>query len=120
MTTSPLTNGSTERNRRQWSRYQIDEEILLTLGAEGRSYACVIQDISLGGVKLRLKEAVASAGAVQMNHPASGTISGQCVWQSSSAMGIVLGFTQRSLDLVFHCINALPNSMEQGAAQQAA
>ena len=41
-------------NRRQWPRYALREPESFTVAADGRIGTCAIEDISLGGARLRM------------------------------------------------------------------
>ena len=43
------------KNRRQWPRYAFPERESFTLTADGRTATCAIEDISLGGARLRME-----------------------------------------------------------------
>ena len=112
-----LVAGQESRNRRQWSRYTPDHKIVLTLIAEGKTQDCKIQDISLGGVKLRSGKPLEHGTAVELRHPDTEPIDGHCVWSSSGALGVEFGFSERTLDLVFHCVTALTPRTREAARQ---
>ena len=110
-----LVEGPESRNRRQWSRYTPDHEIVLTLIAEDKVQFCTIQDISLGGVKLRSEKSLERGASVELHHPETGPIDGHCVWNAPGALGVEFGFSERTLDLVFHCVTTVTSPTRAAA-----
>lgn len=95
---------------RQWPRYAASLNLPLTLAADGKTYDCIIEDISLGGAKLRFKNGAPQSQEMMLQHPASGSFFGQRLWQTSETMGIQFDFSERALELVSHCVGLMLTS----------
>lgn len=97
-----------EENRRRWRRHAVAERITAILTAHGRNCACDIEDISLAGARLRLRDAVPENLEVRLEHPLIGYIYGRRVWAASDAIGVELDLSARSLRLLAHHLGAAP------------
>lgn len=96
------------QNRRRWRRHVVLDHGAVTLTAEGRRCPCDIEDISLGGVRLRLRGPLPHSFEVRLEHPVIGYVYGQRAWAGSDAIGIELDLSPRALRLLAHYLGAVP------------
>ena len=106
-------------NRRQWPRYALSarESFTFTVTADGRSGACTIEDISLGGARLRVAGDIPHNLEIRIEHPLMGHAHGRCCWQAKNRLGVVFDHSERSLAFIAHC---LAESAQAGLAEPAA
>lgn len=63
--------------------------LLAKLKIKGRSFKCVVRDLSLGGAKLRVPAGLRLAGSVAITAPSLGyERAAQVVWQDGSSVGV--------------------------------
>ena len=98
------------RDLREWPRYILEPSIPLTLRVAKRSFTCHIEDISLGGARLRVEGALPSRAAVLLEHPYVGEVGAQRLWQETPGegrfqVGIAFDFTDAPLSLIAHCLS---------------
>ena len=106
MTLSQFHRSSDVADRRRWSRYGVLQTTSLTVKAQDRTFMCQIEDISLGGAKLRFSDDMPQHGDAILAHQASGEFLGRLVWRSAENMGVRFGFSEHALNLLLHCIRS--------------
>ena len=107
-------------NRRRWSRYAVDEDISATLVVGARRLDCVVEDVSLGGAKLRVAGKVPSGAIVQLRCKPSDALAGRCVWAGAKSIGVSFGMCERSVDFALSCLKRMPAIAESLALGQSA
>ena len=75
--------------RRQHGRMPVGKQLPMTATAGGKIFTCYIDDISLGGLKLRFEGPVPEGKVIALDHPVAGTLCGRCAWRDGS--GAALG-----------------------------
>ncbi len=101
------------RDRRRWSRYDVDGEIGVELVTEDGRIACRIENVSLAGAKLRIAEPAQPVARFRLDyHPQIGP-SGRRVWSNSDSIGVNFEFSDESVALALACLRrTLPNPAE--------
>ena len=90
--------------RRQHSRIAVNKQLPLTATAGGKIYTCYIEDISLGGLKLRFEGAVPEGKVMALDHPVAGTLCGRFAWRDGQFVGVELQVPSSDLERVLRCI----------------
>ena len=90
--------------RRQHGRMPVGKQLPMTATAGGKIYTCYIDDISLGGLKLRFEGPVPEGKVIALDHPVAGTLCGRCAWRDGQMMGMELQVPASDLERVLRCI----------------
>ena len=104
MSTKRDVEAAARDDRRQWPRYGLARRGLFTVTADGRIYACTIEDISLGGAKLRLSGEVPRNLEIRIEHPQVGYAYARRCWKGPHGIGVEFDHSQQSLDFITHCL----------------
>jgi hypothetical protein len=101
------------RDRRRWSRYDVDGEIGAELVTEDGRIACRIENVSLAGAKLRMVEPAQPVAGLRLDYHGQSGPSGRCVWSNSDSIGVKFEFSDESVALALACIrHTAPNAAE--------
>jgi len=93
-----------EDSRRRHNRIAVAKEVPLTATSGGKIYSCYIEDISLGGLKLRFEDEVPEGKVIAIDHPVAGTLCGRCAWRDGKYIGMELQVPSSDLERVLRCI----------------
>lgn len=106
-------------NRRQWPRYTFPKLESFTVTADGRtgSCTCAIEDISLGGARLRMDGPLPGGLEIRIEHPRLGHAHARRCWKAKDQLGVVFDHSEPSLAFIADCVAA---GIESGAAEPAA
>ena len=104
-------------DRRQWPRYGLAGRGPFTVTADGRICACTIEDISLGGARLRLDGEVPRNLEIRIEHPLVGYAYARRCWTGPHDIGVEFDHSQQSLDFITHC---LMDRVEAASAERVA
>lgn len=102
--------------RRRSLRFVLphQEDILLT--AAGRVYRSKLQDISIGGAKLRLTGGMPPPTHFTLAHATAGDIEGVCMWHEGDCVGVSFELTDPALRLISLCLRqGVPNGDSHAA-----
>ena len=91
-------------DRRQWPRYGLAGRGPFTVTADGRICACTIEDISLGGARLRLDGEMPRNLEIRIEHPLVGYAYARHCWTGPHEIGVEFDHSQQSLDFISHCL----------------
>ncbi len=91
-------------NRRQWPRYTLPERESFTVTAGGRSGTCAIEDISLGGARLRMAGPVSGALEIRIEHPRLGHADARRCWKAKDQLGVAFDHSGHSLAFIAGCV----------------
>lgn len=95
-------------NRRRWSRYRLDQDLPGVLVTEAGEVACVIENVSLAGAKLRLpaeRRPTLRRGAALRLAPAAGpSLDGKVAWSGPEALGLAFAYSGASVALTLACL----------------
>ncbi len=97
-------------DRRHWPRYALDPSATFTLTADGRAQRCTMEDVSLGGAKLRLDGDTPRNLEMRIEHPAAGPIHAYRCWAKEGVLGIEFDLSPRTIELVAYCLESLVSS----------
>ncbi len=91
-------------NRRQWPRYLLPEPESFTVAADGRIGTCAIEDISLGGARLRMAGPVPRNLELRIEHPRLGHAYARRCWQAKDRLGVTFDHSGPSLAFIAGCV----------------
>ncbi len=92
------------KNRRQWPRYAFPERESFTLIADGRTATCAIEDISLGGARLRMEGPVPGNPELRIEHPRLGHAFARRCWKAKHHLGVIFDHSEPSLAFIAGCV----------------
>ncbi len=107
--TAQVTKLHEDSDRRQWLRFALDHATSLTALAGGRSYACNIADISLGGLRLRFEDQPPATADILLSHRTAGELPATQVWRSDDELGIAFLHPEQELEHLLQCISLILN-----------
>lgn len=93
-------------NRRQWPRYALLNRESFTVTANGRTGAgtCTIEDISLGGARLRMEGPVPGNFEIRIEHPRLGHAFARRCWKAKEHIGVTFDHSEPSLAFIAGCM----------------
>ncbi len=93
-------------NRRQWPRYALPEGESFTVTADGRNGTgtCTIEDISLGGARLRMEGPVPGGLEIRIEHPRLGHAYARRCWKTKDRLGVAFDHSEPSLAFIADCV----------------
>jgi c-di-GMP-binding flagellar brake protein YcgR len=98
--------------RRRSLRFELPRQEDITLTVGGRQYRGKLEDVSIGGAKLRLTGAMPPPDDVRMEHETAGTIDGTCMWHDGQCIGVSFTLTDPALRLISLCLRqGVPSSI---------
>ncbi len=89
-------------NRRQWPRYALPERDSFSVTAGGLPGA--IEDISLGGARLRLDGSLPGGLEIRIEHPRLGHAYARRCWQTDHHLGVAFDHSRPSLAFIADCL----------------
>lgn len=102
--------------RRRSLRFVLPRQEAITLIAAGREYKGILEDVSIGGAKLRFDDGMPPPADVRMEHSGTGEVEGVCMWHDGECMGISFSLTDSALQLISHCLRqGLPGNSVSAA-----
>ena len=108
----PISQGSNAAQaveRRRSERFTLDQQTTLAARFGGRIYRCMIEDLSLGGAKLRFLGEAPQKTDIILEHPVAGSIECECVWLSEGVVGVRFKTEARSLELALQLVSVMIN-----------
>ena len=91
-------------NRRQWPRYALLERESFTVTANGRIGTCAVEDISLGGARLRMEGPLPGNLEIRIEHPRLGHAYARRCWTAKDQLGVAFDHSQPSLAFIAGCV----------------
>ena len=93
-------------NRRQWPRYALLEPERFTVTADGRTGGgtCTIEDISLGGARLRMDGSLAGSLEIRIEHPRLGHAYARRCWKAKDRWGVAFDHAEPTLAFIADCV----------------
>lgn len=88
MTANADSEKDSDSERRRWNRIALAAAADVTASIGNESYDCTIVDLSVGGAQLAFSEDVQPCDRIAVHHDTLGRLSGECVWQSASNVGV--------------------------------
>ncbi|NIA68977.1 PilZ domain-containing protein [Pelagibius litoralis] len=102
--------------RRRSLRFVLPRQETITLTAAGKCYQGILEDVSIGGAKLRFADETPPPVDVSVEHAEAGEILGTCMWHDGECMGIAFTLTDSALRLISHCLRqGIPNNRVSAA-----
>ncbi len=105
MSAIPDSDAVEPDDRRQWPRYGLAGREPFTLTADGRVRVCTIEDISLGGARLRIDGEIPRNLEIRIEHPLVGHAFAWRCWAGADGIGVEFDHSQQSLDFISHCLH---------------
>ena len=94
--------------RRAQRRYPIRSDVAFTVLCQEREYGCVVEDVSLGGIRLRLDHDVIEPDSeIHFCHPFLGKFSAHSRWSKDHLVGIVVASQESAVRICVHCLKQL-------------
>lgn len=94
--------------RRRSLRFVLPCQEDITLIVDGRPYRGKLEDVSIGGAKLRMADEVPASGPasndVRLEHAVAGTIAGVTVQHRGETLGISFELSDPALQLISLCL----------------
>lgn len=103
MAQTKATGQQREESRRH-NRIEVSKQVSLTAISGGQTYTCYVEDISLGGLKLRFEDKVPQGKVIAIDHPVAGTLCGRIAWREGKFVGMELQVPSSDLERVLRCI----------------
>ena len=91
-------------NRRQWPRYALPKRESFTVTADGRIGTCAIEDISLGGARLRMDGPLPGSLEIRIEHPRLGHAYARRCWKAKDQLGVAFDHSEPSLAFIADCV----------------
>lgn len=88
-------------NRRQWPRYALPERESFTVTGGG---TCAIEDISLGGARLRMEGPLPGSLEIRIVHPRLGQAQARRCWKAKDRWGVTFDHSEPSLAFIAGCM----------------
>lgn len=104
MTMQQDKDGAGAADRRKGVRLETENGRAATLEADGRSYRCEIEDVSLRGARIKVLDPLPDTEEVFLDHPSVGRLPGRCVWREDDFVGVELDLPERELERALQCI----------------
>ena len=102
--------------RRRSLRFVLPRQEDIILTAEGREYRGKLEDVSIGGAKLRVTGALPETSDLSLQHETAGRIEGTCMWHDGQSIGISFDLTDPALRLISLCLRqGVPSSSPHAA-----
>jgi len=97
--------------RRRSLRFVLPRQEDIVLHAEGTEYRCKLEDVSIGGAKLRLTGDLPTPSGFRLEHAVAGSIEGTCMWHDGGSIGVAFPLTDPALRLISLCLRqGVPSS----------
>lgn len=98
--------------RRRSLRFVLPHQEDVTLTSGGQQYSGKLEDVSIGGAKLRIAGDLPAPADVVLEHEAAGAIDGTCMWHDGECLGISFDLTDPALRLISLCLRqGVPSSI---------
>lgn len=94
-------------DRRGRHRYPVFAPVALTVYVQDREYTCLVEDVSLSGVRVRFEESVDLSSEVEAAHPATGRFLSEFRWQTGKKSGLAFKDTEAAISLCVHCLKQM-------------
>ena len=97
--------------RRRSLRFVLPRQEDITVFVGDQPYQAKLEDVSIGGAKLRMVDPVPEMDSVRLEHGSAGAIEGICMWHDGQAIGIAFELTDPALKLISLCLRqGVPSS----------
>ena len=113
-----LVNTCQVFNRRRSKRCVLDRRTTGHVIQGDHIYPCVIEDVSLGGVRLSFDDAVPNGGELVLEHAVAGSFAGRIVWTKHSVAGFQFDPCEDSLGRELQCVALMVGSDDTQSVRQ--
>jgi hypothetical protein len=97
--------------RRRSLRFVLPRQEDVTLIVDGQPYRGKLEDVSIGGAKLRMADSIPASDDVRLEHEVAGIIEGVSMWHRGETIGIAFELTDPALRLISLCLRqGVPSS----------
>lgn len=93
--------------RRNQRRYPITAQVALTVTAGEQDHVCVVEDVSLGGMRVLFDEPIELDAEVEFSHPRLGRFRGLRRWTAKNAAGISVENEEAAVRICVHCLKKM-------------
>ena len=93
--------------RRAQRRYPISTDVCLTLIDGEREHNCLVEDVSMGGVRLRFEGAITLTEQFEVAHPDLGRFTSGGRWVSGDVLGLAFDSQEAAIRLCVHCLKQM-------------
>ena len=93
--------------RRAQRRYPVTTDVSLTLIDGDREHSCLVEDVSMGGARLRFTGAITLADQFEVAHPELGRFSSNGSWVSGGVLGLAFDSQEAAIRLCVHCLKQM-------------
>ncbi len=90
--------------RRRSLRFVLPRQEDIVLTAAGQEYRGKLEDVSIGGAKLRFSGDLPALSEITLAHESAGVIDGVCMWHDGESLGISFDLTDPALRLISLCL----------------
>ena len=102
--------------RRRSLRFVLPRQEDIILTAEGCVHHGKLEDISIGGAKLRLTGGMPPPSKFTLSHETAGAIEGVSMWHEGNCIGVSFELTEPALRLISLCLRqGVPNGDSHAA-----
>ncbi len=113
-----LVSTSQVFNRRRSKRCALDRRTSGHVEGDGRRFACVIEDISLGGARLRFEDEIPGCEDLTLEHAVAGSFPGSIVWKDGAICGFRFDAAEHPLQRELQCVALMVGSDDTQQARQ--
>ncbi len=93
--------------RRAQRRYPVSTDVSLTLIDGDREHCCLVEDVSMGGVRVRFEGPITLAEQFEVSHPELGRFSSDGRWVSGDVLGLAFDSQEAAIRLCVHCLKQM-------------
>ena len=113
-----LVSTSQVFNRRRSKRCALDRRTSGFVQAGGGRHPCVIEDISLGGARLRFEDGVPEGDGLILEHAVAGSFHGSIVWRQDDVCGFRFDRAEHPLQRELQCVALMVGSDDTQMVRQ--
>lgn len=113
-----LVSSSQVFNRRRSKRCVLERRTSGHVQSGETRHACVIEDISLGGARLRFEESVPEGESLTLEHAVAGSFHGTIVWSQGDVCGFRFDPAEHPLQRELQCVALMVGSDDTQMARQ--
>jgi hypothetical protein len=105
MTFREIADRQSSSDRRRWDRFGFGEATSAILHAEGVDLPCALEDLSVGGVKVRLSTPAPASERLELRHAIAGSFPLRRAWQKDQHAGYCFDLAEESRSHILQCIS---------------
>lgn len=93
--------------RRAQRRYPVSTDVSLTLIDGDREHSCLVEDVSMGGVRVRFQGPITLTEQFEVVHPELGRFNSDGRWVSGDILGLAFDSQEAAIRLCVHCLKQM-------------